>query len=203
MTSSTKKELSSPKRELAKSHTEYFKGWTIRLPNDQQIEPGPVLQGFYPRFYQLTGFIGLDPKPNFRQYAQFAKNSINGEEEATAKFRRFYDEYFAVLDMTEEFYIESLRKVFMEHHIPRGLMEYRGKKVDFASVEWVRVLTVEGANDHLCPPGQTEAAHGIFSGIPANDKHNHIQEGVGHYGVYSGSKFAAKIFPVIRTHIEG
>ena len=86
----------------------------------------------------------------------------------------------------------------MEHHIPRGLMEYRGEKVDFASVEGVRVLTVESANDHLCPPDQEEAAHGIFSKIPANDKHNHIQEGVGQYGFFSGSKFAAKIFSVTR-----
>ena len=200
MPSSTKKELSSPKRELAKPHTEYFKGWAIRLPNDQQIEPGPVLQGFYQGFYQLTSFIGLNPKPHFRQQAQFAKNSINDEEEATAKFPSFYDEYFAVLHVTEKFYIESLRKVFMEHHIPRGLMGYRGEKVDFASVEGVRVLTVEGANDHLCPPDQEEAEHGIFSKIPANDKHNHIQEGVGQYGFFSGSKFAAKIFSVTRLN---
>lgn len=86
----------------------------------------------------------------------------------------------------------------MEHHIPRGLMEYRGEKVDFASVKGMRVLTAEGANGHLCPPGQTEAAHGIFG-----DTHNHIQERVGHYVVFSGSKFAAEIFPEIRTHIEG
>nr|WP_137677434.1 polyhydroxyalkanoate depolymerase [Parerythrobacter lutipelagi] len=176
----------------------------FELNNIHKVPPGYPGSGrrVYPGFYQLTGFIGLNPKPHFRQYAQFAKNSIRGEEEATDKFRSFYDEYFAVLDMTEEFYIESLRKVFMEHHIPRGLMEYRGEKVDFASVEGMRVLTVEGANDHLCPPGQTEAAHHIFSGIPAKHKHNHIQEGVGHYGVFSGSKFAAEIFPVIRTHIE-
>lgn len=176
----------------------------FEVNNIHTVPPGYPGSGrrVYPGFYQLTGFIGLNPKPHFRQYAQFAKNSIKGDEEATAKFRDFYDEYFAVLDMTESFYIESLRKVFMEHHIPRGLMEYRGEPVDFAAVEDMLLLTVEGANDHLCPVGQTEAAHTIFEGLSENEKKNHVQAGVGHYGVFSGSKFESKIYPKIKEFIS-
>lgn len=155
----------------------------------------------YPGFYQLAGFITLNPKPHLRQYANFPKNSLKGDDAALQKFRDFYDEYFAVLDMTESFYVETLRKVFFEHHIPTGQMEFRGKPVDFASVTNLNLLTVEGANDNFCPPGQTEAAHEVFSGIPADRRKNYVQEGVGHYGVFSGSRFQKDIYPVIRDWI--
>ncbi|MCB2077888.1 MAG: polyhydroxyalkanoate depolymerase [Novosphingobium sp.] len=156
----------------------------------------------YPGFFQLTGFISLNPKPHFRQYWNFLKNGIKGDDESLQKFRDFYDEYFAVLDMDEKFYLETLQKVFMEHHIPTGQMTYEGELVDFAAVDDLALLTVEGANDNFCPPGQTEAAHGIFSGIPDALKKNYIQEGVGHYGVFSGSKFQKSIYPVIRDWIK-
>lgn len=156
----------------------------------------------YPGFYQLSGFILLNPKPHFKQYIKFVKNSINDDAESLERFREFYDEYFAVLDMTESFYLETLRKVFFEHHIPTGRMEFRGAPVDFGAVRDVPLLTVEGANDHLCPPGQTEAAHEIYSGIPDELRMNYIQEGVGHYGVFSGSKFRAEIYPVIRNFAQ-
>ncbi|MEO7247584.1 MAG: polyhydroxyalkanoate depolymerase, partial [Novosphingobium sp.] len=152
----------------------------------------------YPGFYQLSGFIALNPMPHVRQYKLFIKNSLRGYEAPLGKFREFYDEYFAVLDMTEAFYIETLRKVFMEHHIGTDQMFYRGEKVDFASIKDMPLLTVEGANDHLCPPGQTEAAHDVFRGIPPKLRKHYVQEGVGHYGVFSGSKFQSGIYPVIR-----
>jgi len=155
----------------------------------------------YPGFYQLSGFITLNPKPHFKQYGRFVRNALKGDEAALEKFRDFYDEYFAVLDMTESFYLDTLRKVFFEHHIPTGQMEFRGELVDFAAVDSFPLLTVEGANDHLCPPGQTEAAHEVFSGIPKARQRNYVQPGVGHYGVFSGSKFRKEIYPVIRDFI--
>lgn len=156
----------------------------------------------YPGFFQLSGFIMLNPKPHFKQYGNFIRNSIKDEEEGLQKFRDFYDEYFAVLDMAEDFYLETLQKVFMEHHIPTGQMTYEGELVDFAAVRDLTLLTVEGANDNFCPPGQTEAAHAVFSGLPEDRKRNYIQEGVGHYGVFSGSKFQNSIYPVIREFIQ-
>lgn len=156
----------------------------------------------YPGFYQLTGFLALNPKPHVRGYRDFIKNSLKGDELALEKFRSFYDEYFAVLDMTESFYLETLRKVFFEHHIPTGKMEFRGEPVEFAGVTTLPLLTVEGANDHLCPPGQTEAAQRVFSGLPDGLRKNHLQEGVGHYGVFSGSRFRNDIYPVIRDFAE-
>lgn len=171
--------------------------------NVQKVPSGYPGSGrrVYPGFFQLSGFIALNPKPHFKQYGQFVKNALKGEEESLQHFRDFYDEYFAVLDMAESFYVETLRKVFFEHHIPKGEMEFHGKLVDFASVDNIRLLTVEGANDNFCPPGQTEAAHDVFSGIPEADRKNYVQEGVGHYGVFSGSRFRKFIYPVIRDFI--
>jgi poly(3-hydroxybutyrate) depolymerase len=172
--------------------------------NVHKVPPGYPGSGrrVYPGFYQLTGFIALNPKPHIRQYKNFPKISMKGDEAALQKFRDFYDEYLAVLDMAEDFYLDTLKKVFFEHHIPRGKMEYRGKLVDFASVTDLPLLTVEGENDNFCPPGQTEAAHAVFSGIPASKRKNYIQPGVGHYGVFSGSRFQADIYPVIRDFIH-
>ncbi len=172
--------------------------------NVHKVPPGYPGSGrrVYPGFYQLTGFIALNPKPHIRQYTQFPKNSMKGDTPALEKFRDFYDEYFAVLDMAEAFYLDTLQKVFFEHHIPTGKMEFRGKLVDFASVKDLPLLTVEGENDNFCPPGQTQAAQDVFSGIPEAKRKNYIQPGVGHYGVFSGSRFQADIYPVIRDFIH-
>lgn len=172
--------------------------------NIHKVPPGYPGSGrrVYPGFYQLAGFIALNPKPHLRQYAQFPRNSLQGDEASLQKFRDFYDEYFAVLDMTESFYLDTLKKVFFEHHIPTGKMEFRDRPVDFAGVVDLPLLTVEGGNDNFCPPGQTEAAHTVFSGIPASMRMNYIQEGVGHYGVFSGSRFQKDIYPVIRDFIH-
>jgi poly(3-hydroxybutyrate) depolymerase len=176
----------------------------FEMLNIHKVPPGYPGAGrrVYPGFYQLAGFITLNPKPHIRQYANFPKNSMKGDEASLQKFRDFYDEYFAVLDMTEKFYLETLQKVFFEHHIPKGICEFRGKLVDFKKVTDLKLLTVEGANDNFCPPGQTEAAHDVFSGVPAAQRKNYIQEGVGHYGVFSGSRFQKDIYPVIRDFIH-
>ena len=172
--------------------------------NVHKVPPGYPGSGrrVYPGFYQLSGFIALNPKPHIRQYKNFPKISMKGDDAALQKFRDFYDEYFAVLDMAENFYLDTLKKVFFEHHIPTGKMEYRGTLVDFASVKDLPLLTVEGENDNFCPPGQTEAAHAVFSGVPASKRKNYIQPGVGHYGVFSGSRFQADIYPIIRDFIH-
>lgn len=155
----------------------------------------------YPGFYQLSGFITLNPMPHVKQYKNFVKNSVKGDEASLEKFRDFYDEYFAVLDMTESFYVETLQKVFFEHHIPTGQMTYEGKLVDFGAMRQCALLTVEGENDNFCPPSQTEAAHDVCTNVPEERRGHYIQPGVGHYGVFSGSKFQAEIYPVIRDFI--
>ena len=155
----------------------------------------------YPGFLQLNGFITLNPKPHAKQYVNFVRNTLKGDEDSLERFRDFYDEYFAVLDMAESFYIETLEKIFFDHHIPTGKMTYRGEPVDFGAIRKAGLLTVEGANDNFCPPAQTEAAHEICANVPEDLRGHYVQPGVGHYGVFSGSKFQAEIYPVIRDFI--
>ncbi len=156
----------------------------------------------YPGFFQLSGFMSINLMPHIKRHAAFLGDGIKGNEDDAAIFRDFYDEYFAVLDMTESFYIQSLERVFFEHHIPRGLMTYQGEIVDFGALRSMPLLTVEGAKDNMCTPGQTVAAHDICPNIPAHKRAQWIQNGVGHYGVFSGSKFQNEIYPRVRNFMH-
>lgn len=178
--------------------------WLFKKNNLHTVPRGYPGSGrrVYPGFYQLSGFIALNPMPHLRQYRDFVRNSLKGDDEGLERFREFYDEYFSVLDMTDSFYLETLEKVFFEQHIPRGIMEHRGLPVDFASLRDMFLLTVEGTNDNFCPPGQTEAAQNVFTGLPVDRRKNHVEQGVGHYGVFSGSRFRGAIYPVIRDFVR-
>lgn len=176
----------------------------LRASNIHPVPPGYPGSGrkVYPGFYQLSGFILVNPKPHLRKYVDFIKDSVGGRDEELEQFRYFYDEYFAVLDMTESFYLESLEKVFFEHHIPTGKITYRGEAVDFSAIDDMPLLTVEAENDNLCPVGQTEAAHAVCSKIPEAKRRHFVQKGVGHYGVFSGSRFQNEIYPAIRDFVN-
>ena len=117
-----------------------------------------------------------------------------------ARTKTFYDEYFAVLDITAEFYLDTPAAIFRDHDLARGRLKWHGRRVDPSAIG-TALLTVEAENDDLCPPGQTSAAHDLCTGIPTKRKHHHLQPGVGHYGVFNGSRFDNEIYPVIRTFI--
>jgi poly(3-hydroxybutyrate) depolymerase len=176
----------------------------MKATNIKKIPPGFAGSGrrVYPGFYQLSGFMLLNLKPHVQKYGSFMKDGFKGDDDAQEAFRDFYDEYFAVLDMTESFYLESLERIFFEHHIPRGLMTYRGEVIDFKALSNMPLLTIEGANDNMCTLGQTDAAHAICPNIPETKRARHVQEGVGHYGVFSGSRFQNEIYPVARDFIN-
>jgi polyhydroxyalkanoate depolymerase len=154
----------------------------------------------YPGFLQAMGFLGVDPRRHVSVLAAMTRDIARGDDAAAAKTKAFYDEYFAVLDVTAEFYLETARAVFMDHDLAQGKLEWRGRRVDPSKIR-TALLTIEGAKDEMCPPGQTKAAHGLCSGIPAKRKHHHVQAGVGHYGVFSGSRFEREIYPRVRSFI--
>jgi poly(3-hydroxybutyrate) depolymerase len=153
----------------------------------------------YPGFLQVAGFMGLDPKRHINAFAGLFKDVLTGNEDAE-RTKKFYAEYFAVLDIAAEFYLDTARAVFQEHHLADGRLDWRGRRVDPAAIR-TALMTVEGSKDELCPPGQTEAAHKLCTGIPKSRKRHHLQEGVGHYGVFSGSRFQREIYPEIRSFI--
>jgi polyhydroxyalkanoate depolymerase len=155
----------------------------------------------YPGFLQAAAFMSLDPGRHVTAIGELMFDIATGNDVDAERTRAFYDEYFAVLDIPAELYLETVRAVFMDHDLPRGRLEWRGRRVDPSAVASA-LLTIEGENDELCPPGQTRAAHELCRGIPAARKHHHQQAGVGHYGVFSGSRFRHEIYPRIKSFIQ-
>ncbi len=155
----------------------------------------------YPGFVQLTAFmlmnLGRHSDAQVDMYSHLAAGRT--EEADTAK--AFYDEYFAVLDLTAEFYLETVSRVFQDHLLPKGQLVWRGRKVDPGAIRRTALLTVEGERDDICSVGQTVAAHALCDNIYANRKRHHLQPGVGHYGVFNGKKWQSQIYPLVRNLI--
>ena len=106
-----------------------------------------------------------------------------------------------MLDLAADFYLETVRLVFQEHALPRGLIEYRGNKVDPRAIRRTMLFTVEGERDDICAVGQTSAAHDLCTTLRPYMKRHHMQAGVGHYGVFSGKSWENQIFPILKNVI--
>lgn len=160
--------------------------------------PPPNLGAFrrvYPGFVQLYSFMSLNKDRHIEAHKDYFKNLVKGDGDSANKHREFYDEYLSVLDLTEEFYLQTIEKVFQEHHLPRGCFYYRGRLVKPQAITKVALLTVEGELDDISGIGQTQAAHDLCINIPQDMQEDYIQEGVGHYGVFNGRKFREHIYP--------
>jgi polyhydroxyalkanoate depolymerase len=154
----------------------------------------------YPGFLQALGFISLAPERHISAFGRMIADIVRGSDAAAARTKEFYEEYFAVVDVTAEFYLDTARVIFKDHDLARGQMLWRGRRVNPDAITSA-LLTIEAENDELCPPGQTRAAHSLCTGIPAQRKRHHLQAAVGHYGVFSGSRFEREIYPVIREFV--
>lgn len=155
----------------------------------------------YPGFMQLTAFMAMNLDRHVRSHLDLWDNIANSEVDKAAFTRDFYDEYFAVLDLDAEFYLETVSYVFQKHLLPLGLMKFRGQRVDPRAIKRTSLFTVEGERDDICAVGQTLAAHDLCTGLRPYRKRHHLQPGVGHYGVFSGSKWTKQIYPILRNVI--
>jgi len=155
----------------------------------------------YPGFLQLTAFLTMNPQRHIKSHFDLYQNLVDGEYEKAAATREFYDEYFAVLDLTAEFYIETVERVFQTADLARGVLEIHGETVDPSAITKTMLLTVEGERDDICSIGQTMAAHDLCKGLSPHLKHHHLQPGVGHYGVFSGRRWKTQVYPVVRSMI--
>ena len=126
---------------------------------------------------------------------------VRGDGDSAQKHREFYDEYLAVMDLAAEFYLQTVDSVFVRHALPKGEFIHRGVRVDPAQIRRVALMTVEGENDDISGVGQTEAAHRLCVNLPADRKAHYLQPGVGHYGVFNGTRFRAEIAPRIADFI--
>lgn len=153
----------------------------------------------YPGVLQLWSFMSLDPHLHLDAHVGLFQDVLKGERESAEKHRKFYDEYFAVMDLPAEYYLETVDHVFHRHSLPEGRMLHRGKPVRLDAIRRTALMTVEGAEDDITTPGQTYAAHALLTGIPAHWKEHHLQEEAGHYGTFSGRRFRERIAPKIRA----
>ncbi|MFZ5782652.1 MAG: polyhydroxyalkanoate depolymerase [Pseudomonadota bacterium] len=155
----------------------------------------------YPGFLQLTAFMSMNVDRHVKAQVDLYNALAKGEHEQANTIKAFYDEYFAVLDLTAEFYIETVQYVFQEHLLPKGELMWRDRKVDPRAIRRTALFTVEGERDDICSIGQTVAAHDLCSSLRPYRKKHYMQAGVGHYGVFSGRRWAGQIYPLVRNTI--
>jgi poly(3-hydroxybutyrate) depolymerase len=155
----------------------------------------------YPGFVQLAAFMSMNIERHIKAHQELYENIARGEAAKVAQTKAFYDEYFAVLDLTAEFYLETVRLVFQEHALPLGALTYENQKVEPAAIKRTMLFTVEGEKDDICAVGQTLAAHDLCTSLRPYRKRHHMQAGVGHYGVFSGRTWQNQIYPMVKNVI--
>lgn len=155
----------------------------------------------YPGFVQLAAFMSMNYERHLQAHIDLFEHLASGDMAKAEAIKTFYDEYFAVLDLPAEFYLETVRIVFQESRLAEGRLDWRGKRVDPGAIKRTALFTVEGERDDICAVGQTLAAHELCTGIRPYKKRHHLQPGAGHYGVFSGRKWQSQIYPLVRNLI--
>ena len=181
--------------------TEWFRRNVITaVPWDQ---PGRGRE-VYPGFLQLSGFMTMNLDRHMQAQKDMFLHLVRGDGDSAEKHRTFYDEYLAVMDLTAEFYLQTVDSVFVQHMMPRGLMTHRGRPVDLGAIRRPALMTVEGEKDDITGTGQCRAAHGLCTGIPSERRVHFECPQVGHYGVFNGKRFrsdiATRMAKFIRSH---
>jgi poly(3-hydroxybutyrate) depolymerase len=151
----------------------------------------------YPGFLQLAGFTTMNLDRHMDAHREMYWHLVHDDHEPAEKHREFYDEFLSVLDLTAEYYLQTVEEVFIRHALPNGTFTHRGERVDPAAITKTALMTVEGEHDDISGVGQTQAAHDLCRNIPAARKRHHLQEGAGHYGVFNGRRFRTEIVPRI------
>ena len=156
--------------------------------------PG-AMRRVYPGFVQLSSFMNMNWDRHVDAHWSFFEHLVGDDGDSAQKHREFYDEYLSVLDLSAEFYLDTIKRVFQNHELARGEFYHRGRLVEPSKVTKTALMTVEGENDDISGIGQTQAAHDLCSSLPANMRLDYVQPGVGHYGVFNGSRFRKEIVP--------
>jgi poly(3-hydroxybutyrate) depolymerase len=159
----------------------------------------------YPGYLQLSGFMAMNFDRHVNAHLEMFNQLVSGDGDSADRRREFYDEYLAVMDLAAEYYMQTIETVFVRHLLPKGKMTHRGEPVDLKAIRRTALMTVEGENDDISGVGQTQAAQDLCVNIPDEKKLHHLQLGVGHYGVFNGSRFRAQIAPRIaafHAHVD-
>lgn len=161
-----------------------------------------MMRDVYPGFLQLGGFMTMNLDRHLDAHRDLFWHLVEGDGDSAEKHRDFYDEYMSVMDLTAEFYLETVERVFVNHDLPKGTFTHRNCKVDPSKITRTALMTIEGERDDISGVGQTEAAQGLCSALPPEKRLHHLQKGVGHYGVFNGSRFRNEIVPNIVAFVN-
>jgi poly(3-hydroxybutyrate) depolymerase len=156
----------------------------------------------YPGFVQLASFMSMNKAKHQEAHQRYFQDLVKGDGDSADKHLEFYDEYLSVLDLTEEFYLQTIDIVFQQHLLPKGELVHRGRPVRPEAITDIGLMTVEGENDDISGIGQTQAAHTLCSGLSDDQKEDYVQPNVGHYGVFNGRRFREEIYPRVRDFIR-
>jgi len=156
----------------------------------------------YPGFLQLAAFMNMNLERHLRSFDDMAEARAAGDQSKLQLLKEFYEEYFAVMDLPAEFYLETVKAIFQDHLLPLGQLEVHGRTVDPRAIKHTALFTVEGERDDICGLGQTLAAQDLCSGLRPHLKVHKIQTGVGHYGVFSGRRWTHEVYPMLRQIIQ-
>jgi poly(3-hydroxybutyrate) depolymerase len=156
----------------------------------------------YPGFVQLYSFMSMNEERHTGAHWDYFQSLVEHDGDGIEKHLDFYDEYLSVLDLTEEFYLQTIDLVFQKFALPKGELYHKGQHVNLAAITDIALMTVEGEKDDISGVGQTQAAHRLTPNIPEDMKELYVQKGAGHYGVFNGRRFREEIYPRIRDFID-
>ena len=169
----------------------------FRVPQNYPGAGRPV----YPGFMQHTGFVAMNPDRHLSSHYDYFRDLIRGDDDSAEAHRQFYDEYNAVLDMPAEYYLDTIKTVFQDFALVNGTWHVRGELVRPQDITATALMTIEGELDDISGAGQTKAAHGLCSGVPADRAFHYDAIGAGHYGIFSGRRWRDKVYPEVRGFI--
>jgi len=158
--------------------------------------PG-FLRRVYPGFIQLSGFMQMNLERHIGEHVKLFQHLVIGDGDSAEAHKKFYNEYLSVMDLPAEFYLQTIKTVFQDYALPKGKMTSRGRKVDPGAITKTALLTLEGELDDISGPGQTQAAHTLCKNLAQSKQKDHVQKGVGHYGIFNGRKFRQFVVPEI------
>lgn len=156
----------------------------------------------FPGMQHIAGFMSANSTAHIVSNMRFLKDVTLARQAEADKHREFYNEYYAAMDSTEEFWVETMERVFLDQHLPKGKMQFQGETVDCTAIRDIPLFTLEGANDDMVAVGVTRAAQDICSSLPDSMREHHVQEGVGHFGIFSGSIYREQIAPRIKRFMH-
>lgn len=186
---------------------EFAQGKTIDWFENHVVTTVPFMhpgsgRRVYPGFLQLQGFMSLNLERHVGEHVGLFHNLVHGDGDSAEQHRKFYDEYLAVMDLPADFYLDTIKKVFLEHHLPEGTLEWRGRPVRPQAITRTALFTIEGEKDDITGVGQTEAAQRLCISLAPSLRRHHVQSKVGHYGMFNGRRWREEIYPHVRDFIK-